>query len=167
MMMEDGLNTATYTLFDLAAFFGPGKYAIPPDKVELAANSFSPLVDSVLSFYNKYKNFSQKATLVILGFADGAGFDTHSALYAELAGLIGRTEVAKVYLNKKLSELRAETLITQLQSQFMKKLGDNNSKVEYLGQGKGEQYPLKSVTDYRLDDERRRIELCYWAILPE
>ncbi|MGB3007252.1 MAG: hypothetical protein WBC06_12125 [Chitinophagaceae bacterium] len=171
IMLEDGLNTATYTLFDLAAFFGPGKYAIPPDKVEIAANSFSPLVDSVLSFSNKYKNFSQKATLVILGFADGTGFDPQSALYTELAGLIGRSDVSKEDLNKKLSELRAETLINQLKSQFIKKLGGKEEtetiKVEYLGHGKGELLPFKSITDYRLDDERRRIVLCYWAVLPD
>lgn len=171
MMMEDGLNTATYTLFDLAAFFGPGKYAIPADKIEIAANSFSPLVDSVISFSNKYKNFSQKATLVILGFADGTGFDPQSALYTELAGLIGRSDVSKEDLNKKLSELRAETLINQLKGQFVKKLGGKEEtetiKVEYLGHGKGEKLPFKSITDYRLDDERRRIVLCYWAVLPD
>lgn len=171
MMLEDGLNTSTYTLFDLAAFFGPGKYAIPEGQEEVAASSFSPLVDSVIKFSDKYKNFSQTATLVILGFADGTGFDPQSPLYAELAGLIGRTEVSKQELNQKLSELRAETLIKQLRNQFIRKMGgvEETDKVhiEYIGRGKGEQYPFRSITDYKEEDDRRRIVLCYWAVLPK
>jgi outer membrane protein OmpA-like peptidoglycan-associated protein len=171
LMLEDGLNTSTYTLFDLAAFFGPGKYAIPEGQEEVAASSFSPLVDSVIKFSEKYKNFSQTATLVILGFADGTGFDPQSPLYAELAGLIGRPEVAKQELNQKLSELRAETLIKQLRNQFIKKLGGveetNKIHIEYIGRGKGEQYPFRSIADYKEEDDRRRIVLCYWAVLPK
>lgn len=170
LMMEDGLNSATYSLFDLAAFFGPGKYAIPEGQEEITANSFAPLVDSVISFSKRYSNFSQTATLVILGFADGTGFDPESDLYKELAGVIGRAEVSKQELNQKLSELRAETLISQLRRLFIKKRGGReeteNFKVEFLGLGKGEKLPFTTVTDYKEDDERRRIVLCYWAVLP-
>jgi outer membrane protein OmpA-like peptidoglycan-associated protein len=171
LMMEDGINTANYTLFDLAAFFGSGKYAIPEGQEETAVKAFSPLVDSVVQFSAKYKNMPQKATLVILGFADGTGFDPQSPLYTELAGLIGKSEVSKQELNKKLSELRAKTLINQLQKQFIQKLDKNggagNIKIEFLEVGKGEQYPFLTVKDYREDDERRRIVLCYWAVLPD
>jgi hypothetical protein len=171
LMIEDGINTANYTLFDLAAFFGPGKYAIPRDQEEIAISSFSPLIDSVVKFSARYMNMPQKATLVILGFADGTGFDPQSPLYAELAGLIAKPDITKQELNKKLSELRAQTLINQLQSQFFKKLGEKagieNFKIEFLGLGKGEQYPFLTIKDYREEDERRRIVLCYWAVLPE
>lgn len=171
LMLEDGLNTANYTLFNLAAFFGPGKYAIPEGQEEATARSFAPLIDSVVKFSEKYKNFPQTATLVILGFADGTGFDPKSSLYVELARLIGRPEVSKQELNKKLSELRAETLIRQLKSQLIKKMGGlegtSNFKIEFIGLGKGEYYPFQSITDYREDDERRRIVLCYWVILPK
>ncbi|MEQ1675518.1 MAG: hypothetical protein ABL876_02380 [Chitinophagaceae bacterium] len=171
LMLEDGINTANYTLFDLAAFFGPGKYAIPEGQEEIATNSFAPLVDSVIKFSEKYKNFNQTATLVILGFADGTGFDPQSALYAELAGLIGKVPVSKQELNKKLSELRALTLIKQLQKQFLSKTGTGKTaapvNVEYLAIGKGEELPFSSISNYKDEDERRRIVLCYWAILPK
>lgn len=171
LMLEDGLNTANYTLFDLAGFFGPGKYAIPEGQEEATAKSFSPLIDSVVKFSEKYRNFSQTATLVILGFADGTGFDPKSQLYTELARLIGRPEVSKQELNKKLSELRAETLIKHLKSQLIKKMGGQEGtgsfKIEFIGLGKGEYYPFQSITDYKEDDERRRIVLCYWAVLPK
>jgi outer membrane protein OmpA-like peptidoglycan-associated protein len=170
LMIEDGINTADYTLFDLAAFFGPGKYAIPPEQEAIAISSFSPLIDSVVKFSEKYKSMSRKATLVILGFADGTGFDPNSPLYAELAGLIGKPDVGKQDLNRKLSELRAQTLIKQLESQFLIKLGDKNGtdnfRIEFVGLGKGEQYPFLTIKDYREEDDRRRIVLCYWAVLP-
>jgi outer membrane protein OmpA-like peptidoglycan-associated protein len=168
-MIEAGINVADYTLFDLAAFFGPGKYTIPEEQQASARTSFEPLIDAVLNFSAKYKNVPRKATLVILGYADGAGFDAESGLYAELAALIGQTPVTKEELNKKLSELRAQTLIRQLQEQFNTKLGNNADeklRVEFIGSGKGEQYPFQSIRDYKEEDERRRIVLCYWSVLP-
>ena len=170
LMLEDGLNTTNYTLFDLAAFFGPGKYLIPEDKMDLATLSFSPMVDSIISFSNKYKNIPRFATLIILGFADGTGF-SEGPLFDTLTGRIGRRDVTKEELNQKLSELRAEELIKLLSSQFQKRSYAIENldllKEEYLGRGKGEQYPLRTIKDYQVDDERRRVVLCYWAVIPK
>ncbi len=74
VMIEDGLDISNYQLFDLAAFFGPGKYSIPDDKTDLALVSFAPIIDSLIKFSNKYNERARTASLVILGFADGAGF---------------------------------------------------------------------------------------------
>jgi outer membrane protein OmpA-like peptidoglycan-associated protein len=169
LMMEDGLNGASYTLYNLAAYFGPGKYEIPEDQLDATAESFAPLVDSVLNFSGKYQNFKQTAVLVILGFADATGFDTQTPLYNELSAQTGQ-QVTKEVLNQKLSEMRALSLIKQLKNQVIKKLGGveetENISIEYVCRGKGEELPFKSITDYKDDDERRRIVLCYWAILP-
>jgi outer membrane protein OmpA-like peptidoglycan-associated protein len=171
VMLEDGLDITNYTLFDLAAFFGPGKYQIPEEAHELAVKSFAPMVDSVIKFSNKYKELPRKATLVILGFADGTGFAPESELYRMLAEKIGKPQATNPELNQKLSELRATELVKMLTRQFV--IRDNNLQnreiftVEYLQQGKGEQYPLPTITDYRADDERRRIVLCYWAVIPD
>lgn len=171
VMLEDGLDIANYTLFDLAAFFGPGKYKIPEQSVEVAAKSFSPLVESVIKFSNKYRELPRKATLVILGFADGTGFSPESQLYKTLADLIGKAEVTNPELNQKLSELRATELVNMLTRQFILKEssleGKEGFKVEYLQMGKGEQLPIPGINDYRVDDERRRIVLCYWAVIPD
>lgn len=171
LMLEDGLNTANYTLFDLAAFFGPGKYAIPGDKEAIVIKSFEPLIDSVIKFSEKYSNLSQTATLVILGFADATGFDPKSPLYGELAAKIGKQVISKQELNKKLSELRAQSLIKMLHNQFAKKMKNHEASdkfnIEFIGLGKGEFYPFLSINDYKEDDERRRIVLCYWAVLPK
>ena len=171
IMLEDGLDITTYTLFDLAAFFGPGKYQIPEESRDLASKSFAPLVDSVIRFSNKYKDLPRKASLVIVGFADGTGFAAGSDLYNTLAGLMGKTSATNPELNQKLSELRAAELVKMLSRQFVIRNAALENKdifsVEYLEQGKGEQYPIPTIKDYRVDDERRRIVLCYWAVIPD
>jgi outer membrane protein OmpA-like peptidoglycan-associated protein len=168
-MIEEGINMANYTLFDLAAFFGPGKYNIPVAQQAMARQSFEPLIDSVLNFSGRFKSIRRKATLVILGYADASGFEPGSPLYIELARQIGRSPVTKTELNRKLSELRAEALIRQLQQQFLQKMGvkeRENLQVEFIGSGKGEQLPFQRIKDYKDEDDRRRIVLCYWAVLP-
>jgi len=170
LMLEDGLNISNYTLFDLAAFFGPGKYQIPEDKLNLATLAFSPMVDSIIKFSNKYADIPRTASLIILGFADGTGF-SEGPLFDTLTSRIGRKNVTKEELNQQLSELRAEELIGLLNLQFLKRASAIEKfelmGVEYLGQGKGEQYPLRTIKDYLVDDERRRVVLCYWAVVPK
>ncbi len=171
MMLQDGLDISSYILFDLAAFFGPGIYSIPEDKIELARTSFSPLVDSIIQFSNRYSTLPRAATLVILGFADGSGFAEGSPINDTLLVKLGRTSATKQELNSKLSELRASELIQLLTGEFIKKSANIKNietlQVDYLGRGKGEQYPLNKITDYKEDDERRRVVLCYWAVLPK
>ena len=170
LMVEDGLNIANYQLFDLAAFFGPGKYIIPDDKTDLAFLSFAPIIDSLIIFSNKYNERPRKASLVILGFADGTGFANEGPLFDTLTSMIGTKEVSKEGLNQKLSELRAKELINQLTKAFMQKapsfINIEKLKFEYIGQGRGEEFPLPTIKDYLVDDARRRIVLCYWVVLP-
>ena len=171
IMLEDGLNLANYTLFDLAAFFGPGLYTIPKEQEQVAAQSFMPLVDSLISFSNKYQSIPRTATLVILGFADGQGINPDGSLYLTLSNMMNNTAASKEDMNRKLSELRAIELITHLTRLLGRKVNEiqnfNNLKVEYIGQGKGETYPILTIKDYKVDDERRRIVLCYWSVLPD
>ena len=170
LMMEDALNTANYVLFDLAAFFGPGVYNIPHGQEQLAAQSFLPLVDSLVKFSNKYQNISRTATLVVLGFADAQDINKFGSLYDTLSEKLGRPDATKQELNKKLSELRSVELVKQLTGLFAMKAPEikniDQLDVEYISQGKGEEYPMPSIKDYKDDDERRRIVLCYWAVLP-
>ena len=171
LMIKDGLNVADFKLFDLAAFFGPGKYIIPDDKVDIAAQSFSPVVDSLMLFSNKYSQHPRTATLIILGFADGTGYTTGSPLYNTLLEAMGKTEAGKEELNQKISELRSQELIKQLTTLYLKQASGfkevDKLHIDYIGQGKGEQLPMPSIKDYKDDDERRRIVLCYWVVLPD
>ncbi len=171
MMIKDGLNVADFKQFDLAAFFGPGKYQIPEDKIDIAALSFSPVVDSLMLFSNKYSRYPRTATLIILGFADGTGITSGSELYYTLLDELRKPQAEKEELNQKISELRAKELIKQLTNLYLKKASGfteaDKLKIEYIGQGKGEALPVANIKDYTVDDERRRIVLCYWAVLPD
>jgi hypothetical protein len=171
MMIQNSLDIADFKLFDLAAFFGPGKYSIPEDKTDLAVQSFSPIVDSLIIFSNKYYTKPRTATLVILGFADGMGITPGSGLYDTLINAAHKTEAGKPELNMILSELRAKELIKQLTNVFLKKadrfINFDKLNIVYIGQGKGEEFPLPSIHDYKEDDDRRRIVLCYWIVLPD
>lgn len=169
-MIKDGLNVADFKQFDLAAFFGSGKYLIPEDKVDLASESFSPLIDSLKIFSNKYNEIPRTATLIILGFADGTGISEGSELYYTLLDELRKPKAEKEELNKALSDLRALELIKQMTNLYIKRRSEfiNVEKldIKYVAEGKGEALPLKSITDYGVDDERRRIVLCYWVVLP-
>jgi hypothetical protein len=171
LMINDGLNVADFKQFDLAAFFGPGKYQIPEDKVDIAALSFEPLIDSLMLFSNKYSQHPRTATLVILGFADGTGITAGSELYYTLLDELKKPQAEKEELNQKISELRAKELIKQMTGLYLKKASGfkeaDKLKIEYIGQGKGEAMPVSDIKDYTEDDERRRIVLCYWVVLPD
>jgi hypothetical protein len=171
LMIKDGLNVADFKQFELAAFFGPGKYQIPEDKVDIAAVSFSPVVDSLILFSNKYNQYPRTATLIILGFADGTGVSTGGELYYTLLDELKKPQAEKEELNQKISELRAKELIKQMTGLYLKKATGftelEKLKIEYIGQGKGESLPISNIKDYSVDDERRRIVLCYWVVLPD
>lgn len=169
-MLEDGLNNSNFHLFDLAAFFGPGKYAIPSHKKDLAVTSFNPMLDSVIGFANKYATLPRTATLIVLGFADGQGFNEQNPATDTLKMLLQNETANTAQLNQKLSELRAEELINVLSLRFLQRVseiqGADLFKIDYIGRGKGETYPLPFIKDYKVNDDRRRIVLCYWTVLP-
>jgi outer membrane protein OmpA-like peptidoglycan-associated protein len=163
-MIENALRIADFQRFDLAAFFGPGKYMIPEDKKDLARRSFSPIVDSMRKFASQYKDVPKTATLVILGFADGTGFSPEGDLLDTLTSEINKKDANKGDLNFALSQLRAKELVKELK---MILINENNLSVNYIPQGKGEAYPLSYIGNYTVDDPRRRIVLCYWTVLPD
>ena len=105
-----------------------------------------------------------------MGYADGLGVTEGTDLYYTLLDELRKPKAEKEELNSKLSELRAKELIKQMTVLYLKKAHDfknvDKLKIEYLGQGKGEALPIKSIKDYSDDDARRRIVLCYWVVLP-
>lgn len=158
-------------MFDLAAFFGPGKYEIPAEKRPIAEQLFSPLVDSLVGFYNKYADVEKKATLVILGYADGSGFNPDSDIFKTLVEKLNDSTASKESMNQKLSEWRAINIGDLMEYSIEKKIPNYTSikSIDFLfvEKGKGEEFPSKLVNDYKTDDERRRVVLLFWNILPK
>lgn len=170
-MLNEALDISKQNPFDLAAFFGPGKYSIPEDNYQQAATLFAPAVDSLIIFSNKYADIPRTSTLVVNGFADGQAIDTASELYTTLLKHLDRSEANKQELNLALSQLRAleisgvlDKLLKQKKDEF---INGNNINFEFCGYGQGETYPSKKITNYKEDDPRRRIVLIYWSVVPK
>jgi hypothetical protein len=169
-MIEEGLQKSTKTLFSLAAFFGPGGYAIPVEKSEKARVYFSPVIDSLIKFSNKYAEASRTATILVNGYADATQITVGSKLYKELASYLKIDAPSKAQLNVGLSALRAE----ELSSLFTKTIKEKSTDFvalpkitfENIEVGRGEQMPDATINNYKVNDERRRIVIVYWSVLP-
>jgi outer membrane protein OmpA-like peptidoglycan-associated protein len=170
-MIDDGLNISQQYLFNLGAYFGGGKYEIPTDKLEQAQQSFAPILDSISNFYNRYNNIERFATITVLGFADGTGFNKEGQTYKTLVALLKDSLAGKEMINQKISELRAKNMADVMEAILYKKI-PNYTNIRtldflFLEIGKGETLPSKKITDYAVDDERRRVVLLFWNILPK
>jgi hypothetical protein len=170
-MIDEGLNIAQQYLFNLGAYFGGGKYEIPADKLEQAQQTFAPILDSIASFYNRYAGVERFATVTVLGFADGTGFNKEGQTYKTLIVLLKDSTATKEMINQKVSALRAKNMADVMELILSKKIADyeNIKKLDFLffEIGKGEEYPSKKITDYTVNDERRRVVLLFWNILPK
>ncbi len=169
-MIEDGLSKSKRNLFNLAAFFGPGGHMIPTDKYEMAKIYFSPIVDSLLKFSNTYSEIFRTAQVVINGYADGMKIMPGTELYKKIKNYIKVENPTKEQLNAGLSALRAEE-ISKLIDRFIKERANdfktiNKITFELLEAGEGEKLPDSNIKNYKENDERRRIVLIYWSVLP-
>jgi outer membrane protein OmpA-like peptidoglycan-associated protein len=170
-MIDEGLDKSNRTLFEMAVFFGPGEYIIPEEKYSLAKEYFSPVIDSLMKFSNKFSAVNRTASIVLNGYADATGIGEGSNLYNLLLSRLNKTTATKEELNAALSDLRAENLRVFLNRLINERKNDfiNLSAVafENIRRGMGEKLPDPKITDYTIDDARRRIVLCYWSVLPD
>jgi hypothetical protein len=164
------LKQQTFIRFNTAAFFPPGGYKIPEDKMELAKNAFAPVIDSLIAFVYRFPKFTLISSIVSNGYADGQGFSPGD-LVDTLSAKLGKTEATKEELNIQLSRLRAEEIagvLIDIFNEKMQKLPSASSlNTRFFKAGKGEEYPNKKIKDYQVDDERRRIVVIYWNALPD
>jgi hypothetical protein len=168
-MLEESMKKSTKTLFNLAAFFGPGGYSIPEDKMDKARTYFSPLVDSLIKFSNSYAQLPRTATVVVNGYADASQITKGSKLYKEMAEYLKNANPTKEQLNIALSTLRAEKL-SELFSKLIKEKSSSFVALpkiifENIEVGRGEELPDPKIK-YKDNDDRRRIVAVFWSVLP-
>lgn len=170
-MIDDVLNRAKLNLFSSAAFFAPGEFKIMDENIALITTSFMPIIDSLMAFNNKYAAIAREVTLAIYGYADGTAISAPSELASFLLEKMGKQSASNQELNKELSRLRADELNTAmmelLKMRMVSFLGIDKLTMANIVKGNGEQYPNPNIKDYAVDDERRRIVLLYWSVLPE
>jgi hypothetical protein len=170
-LLDNLLATNTFNQFNTASVFGPGEFIINLLENPSAADPFKRVVDDMLGFAAKFPGKKLNGTFIVLGYADAQQIAAGSALDSTLRVSMGGIDSASSKeLNKELSRLRANSVTEVLSNVFVQKTKDNTVyeklKAEYLPQGRGEQFPNAKIKDYKDDDERRRVVLVYWSILP-
>lgn len=170
-MINESIDISDKKLYEMAAFFGPGIYTIPGDKHEMAQSLFTPLIDSVIAFANRYDSIPSSGTLVVNGFADALDIAPESELYQVLMTHLKKSSAEKAELNTALSGLRATEISNLVENIIQQKTTAFKSPgkihFHFYGYGQGETLPTKTIKDYMDDDERRRIVLIYWNVLPD
>ena len=170
-LIADVLTNAKQTQFDLATFFGLGEYLVPADKLVQAKTSFTPLIDTIIKFAGKYASIAKSGTIVLKGFTDATGFNRGTVLYYKLANELKQDNPTNEDLNLALSKLRTQSIskivnqIVQDKQPELLKLQMIN--VEIIQEGRGEEMPNKSISNYTANDVRRRIVLFFWNVLPK
>lgn len=169
-LMSEAVAMKTYHQFNQAAFFGPGKYKIPPEATEKLEIYMLPILDSMVLLANKYRDLPRWVSLVFVGYSDATGISEGGELYQELSTLLGQTSPSKEAMNRALSDLRAKELLINLRTLTYKNSSKFNGfspeMVNFYGYGRGEALPSNTIRDYKDSDERRRIVVLYWSVLP-
>ncbi|WP_346236349.1 hypothetical protein ABDK00_015895 [Niabella insulamsoli] len=170
-LLSEAVKAKSFEKYGLGAFFDPGVYEISPSASKLVARSFAPAIDSMAALSNRFADVKRGVQLVIVGYADASPIGRGTALYAKLKNYLKLENPGKEKLNMALSDLRAASLLSNLEN-IMKTYASKFANYDQLtigsvSYGRGEAVPFKNITDYSDNDERRRVVVFYWAILPD
>lgn len=171
-LLNDLINRNTVVKLDQDVFFEPGKYTVSPAVVAAIGNFFEPATKEIEVFIKKYPDFPLSLVITAKGYADATNISEGSSLYKDLKEdlkLSGKDNLTNDDLNKALSNKRAKSVIDLFKT-FEKRLasnGNNISNLLFLHEGKGEALPNPKITDYKIDDPRRRVVLLFWGVFPE
>ena len=170
-ILDEAVKITAYKLFHLAAFFAPGVYQIPESATSSITADFTPIIDSASRLANKYSGVEREIRIVFVGYSDSTPVIENSSLYKNLEQSLKKENPTQGEMNLLLSSFRAQEMSRNmkflLNSQAYKFNSFNNIKISYVSYGKGEEYPSSTITDYKPSDERRRIVLSYWTVLPK
>ncbi len=169
-MILESISKSKPTRFNMAAFFGAGGYKIPEEKKVFARKYFSPVLDSLIYFSNKYNAVFRNAKVIVNGYSDASQVSKTSKLYKTLCDSLQNENPSTQELNAALSALRAEEISTFL-LQTLKESSNrflSVEKITFLAEeaGYGEQLPDPSIKNYKRNDDRRRIVVVFWNVMP-
>ena len=169
--INDLINRNMVVKLDQDVLFQPGKYIVETKVADAIGKFFEPAAKEIDLFTQKYPDFPLSLVITAKGYADGTSIMEGTSLYKDLSDglkLSGKTPDNKD-LNKELSSRRAEAVI-----QLFKKytygrstMGGSVKNILFLTEGKGDLLPNPKITDYSIDDPRRRVVLLFWSVFPE
>lgn len=164
------LATNTFTEFSVSSLFASGQYIFSESGKQAAISTFSPVIDSILSFTSRFPARKLTATVILLGFADAQPINPASELAATLVKKMGKQTAESPELNRELSRLRAGS-VRQILNEIVASKKSGNLlyrflSMDYVFQGRGEELPDEKINDYKTDDERRRVVKVFWSVIP-
>ncbi len=171
VFLNDLINHNMVVKLDQDVLFEPGKYSVYPALVETISKLFEPAAKEIDLFTKKYPDFPLSLVITSKGYADATAIGEGSSLYRDLKERLSMStkDPDSKELNKELSKARAEA-VRNLFKKFADSRSDNQiflSKVLHLYEGKGESLPDPKVTDYKVNDPRRRVVLLFWSVFPD
>jgi hypothetical protein len=169
VMINDLLSRTLVLKIDEHIIFEPGKYKVSAIAAQTISKIFDPAANEIESFIKKYPGVDLSVVINANGFADGTSIAEGSALYKEIKAGIKTPNPTNKDLNKELSRLRAEEAMSLFKKYFDLRFqpGNNLKSILYTYEGKGDELPNPRISDYKIDDARRRVVLLYWSVFPE
>lgn len=165
-VISDLFESKTFQHYEMAAFFKPGEYLT--DSNYHAAKILTELCDDIASFASRHPATRLRGQFVVQGYADEQSIIPGSDLQKELLSSLKTNNASRQQLNKKLSELRSISITQVLRQVFARKMKSSSRiAMQYISEGRGEALPDPKTTNYKPDDERRRVVLIYWSAIPE
>lgn len=169
--INDLINRNMVVQLDQDVLFEPGKYTVSPSVEAAIGKFFEPAAKEIDLFTQKYPDFPLSLVITAKGYADGTAIAEGTPLYKALSEGIKLSGVPpdSKELNKELSRKRAAAVI-ELFKKYTKDrstIGGSVRNILFVTEGKGEVLPGGKLTDYTVNDPRRRVVLLFWSVFPE
>jgi hypothetical protein len=169
-LLQDAFAVDNLKTYKTAAFFPPGEYKIHEKYQSKVTTTFSKVFDEVINFSAVHNGVQSTAIINTVGYADEQDFNPSSGFVSSAKEKLALNKPSRQALNQLLSTYRAEALAQSLQSVLNFKISTLQDQqiddVQINAEGKGEEYPNPRINDYQKIDERRRIVVVYWNVLP-
>ncbi len=169
-IINEALDLSNLFHFKKSAFFSPGKYLVPYDIRPMAKEVFMPIVDTIISFANRYPDNKFNAKIVTYGYADESPTPKGSELYNDMCMRLKMDDLSPNQINSYLSFLRAQDIadvisqnLDENQDRF---IAPKNIKIVILKEGRSTELP-DGLQEYEVKDENRRVVKVYWNMLPQ
>ncbi|GAB3006275.1 hypothetical protein GCM10027051_01850 [Niabella terrae] len=171
-LIKEAVHIDAFKRNELGTFFEPGAYRIPIKAMGTFEDAFQPTIDTITLIANQFSDIPRSIYLVLVGYADETPFNKEGPLYRELRSYLPDNQHPdRQQLNLLLSNLRARELersmLMALTNNAEKFTDFNKLRVHHMGYGRGEEYPFSYIRNYNAQDERRRVVVFYWSILPD
>jgi outer membrane protein OmpA-like peptidoglycan-associated protein len=168
-MISDLVNRNLVIKLDQDIIFESGKYLVSPDVAGKLETLFQPAADEINAFIKKYPDYPLSVVINANGFADATSIAEGTGLYKDIKARLKSGASGSKEMNREISRLRAEDVMNYFRKFFTARFstGKHIRNIVYVFDGKGEEFPNPKISDYRMDDARRRVVLLYWSVFPE